>query len=362
MKNLKDYQKEISKCSKCGLCQSVCPIYKLTSNECCVSKGKFTMLYGVTKGELKLSKNINKYLDMCLKCEKCDKFCPADIKATEILTCAKNEYMKNNFTGKIIYFLQSKLIFSNCIKIGKIFSKIFRKRQKSYEKAANILYFKGCINEIFPQTDLYINKIFKNTPINIIEPDFECCGMPFLSEGNIKRFEECANHNIEKLQTEYDYLVTDCASCQSILDSYNKIFDAKTNLEKSVNWGDIIVEKAIKFYFTKPIKVTFHKPCHLKNDEFFGSIIQNCENVKYEEMIDYNDCCGFAGTFFIKNPKLSKELLLKKAKNILKTNADYVITTCPSCILGLKKGLKLAKNRHIKVVSLLEFLAMVEIK
>ena len=79
------------------------------------------------KNELKLSKNINKYLDMCLKCNKCDDFCPAEIKATEILTCAKNEYMKNHLFGKFTYLLQSKILFSNLINFCKILTKMPRK-------------------------------------------------------------------------------------------------------------------------------------------------------------------------------------------------------------------------------------------
>jgi len=362
MKTLEDYKKEISKCSKCGLCQSVCPIFKITKNECSVSRGKFVMLHGVVNKELKLTKNINKYLDMCLKCEKCDNFCPAEIKATEILTCAKSEYMNKNLAGKIIFLLQSKLVFSSAIKIGKLFSRIFRKERKSYEKAKNIMYFKGCVNEVFPQTDIYLNKIFKNTPINITEQNFECCGMPFLSEGNIKRFEECAQYNIKKLKCEYDYLVTDCASCQSVLHSYNKFFNAGIDTEKLLNWGDIIADSQIEFHFEKHVTVTFHKPCHLKNDDFFKKIIDNCQNAQYVEMENYDDCCGFAGTFAIKNPKLSKELMKSKGINIAKTNADYVITTCPSCILGLKQALKITKNKTTKVVSLLEFLSKAEIK
>ena len=181
--------------------------------------------------------------------------------------------------------------------------------------------------------------------------------MPFLSEGNIERFEQCAKHNIKKLKSDYDYLVTDCASCQSVINSYNKFFDANIDLKKSLNWGDIIADNNLKFSFKKPLKVTFHKPCHLANDDFFEKIIKNCENIEYIKMDNYDDCCGFAGTFSVKNPDISKEIMKQKANNISKTQADYVITTCPSCILGLKKGLKLVKNKHTKVVSLLEFLS-----
>ncbi len=62
------------------------------SNDCSVSRGKFIMLNGVIKGDLKLNKNINKYLDMCLKCNSCKSFCPSGIDAREIFIAAKAEY------------------------------------------------------------------------------------------------------------------------------------------------------------------------------------------------------------------------------------------------------------------------------
>ena len=359
MKTLKDYEKELSKCSKCGQCQVACPVYKLTKNDCTVSRGKFIMLHGVTQGELKLSKNINKYLDMCLKCGKCSDFCPAGIDALEIITCAKHEYMKKTVLGKIINFVQSRFVFSNMIKIGKL---LFNPHHATFplkrarENTLSVMYFKGCVNQVLPNTDKYLNKIFQNSDIEILTPDFDCCGLPFLSEGNLERFEQSAKTNITNLNTSYDYLVTDCASCESTLLSYPKYFDCNIKPEKTMNWGDIIALKDLKFEFEKPIKVTFHKPCHLKNDSFFEKIIKNCTNVEYIKMDDYDECCGFA----LKNRGLSKELSKNKAINIRNTDADYVITSCPACILGLKQGLKLINNKKNKVVSFLEFLDMAE--
>ena len=376
MKMLKDYEKELSKCSKCGQCQVACPVYKLTKNDCTVSRGKFIMLHGVTQGELKLTKNINKYLDMCLKCGKCSDFCPAGIDALEIITCAKQEYMKTTIISKIINFFQSKLVFSNFIKIGKL---IFRHSEQGIlrnktlgmteceespyitkENCLSVMYFKGCVNKVLPDTDKYLKKIFEKSDIEIIAPDFDCCGLPFLSEGNMDRFEQSAKTNIENLNTSYDYLVTDCASCESTLLSYKKYFDCNITSEKLLNWGDIIALKDLKFEFKHPVKVTFHKPCHLKNDSFFEKIIKNCTNVEYIKMDNYDECCGFAGSFALKNRGLSKELSKNKAINIRNTDADYVITSCPACILGLKQGLFLTGNKKTKVVSLLEFLALPE--
>ena len=171
----------------------------------------------------------------------------------------------------------------------------------------------------------------------------------------IEEFEKVAKNNINKIPTNCKYLITDCASCENTILNYSKYIENFTiNPEKLINWGDLIVQKRLKFKYKKHLKVTFHKPCHLKNDNFFEKLMRNCTNVEYIKMDDYEQCCGFAGTFGLKNPKLSKQLIRQKADNIKKTQADYVITTCPSCLAGLNIGLIGAKT---KVVSLLEFLA-----
>ena len=94
--------------------------------------------------------------------------------------------------------------------------------------------------------------------------------------------------------------------------------------------------------------------------------IQKLENNKnsfdFIKMENYDDCCGFAGSFAIKNSKLSSEISLKKAQSINKTTADYVITVCPSCILGLYQGLLLSKNFKTKPITLLDFLAKAKIE
>ncbi len=387
MKKLEDFKEEINKCSKCGLCQSVCPIYKLTGNDCAVSRGKFVMLDGVLKGDLKLNRNINKYLDLCLKCDKCSNFCPSSIDVCKILETAKYNYEKNKLWGKFIFFLESKYVFGNLLKLFKIIinSHPLREEKQLFASEASnrdvgaeanklkLLYFKGCVNNIFPQTDKFLHKLFDNSDVEIIEKDFDCCGLPFLSSGNLERFEEVKKHNLELMNCDFDYILTDCASCESTLKGYfqptrndvgleSTTYDLSLRAnEKSVaipsfiSLGELIANQNIKFKFEKPIKVTFHKPCHLENDDFWLKIIENCENVEYVKMKDYDECCGFSGEFAIKNHKISMQISKQKAQNAINTGADYVITTCPACVLGLKQGM-LGIKKSPKVLSLSDFL------
>lgn len=369
MHKLEDFRNEINKCSKCGLCQSVCPIYKLTGNDCAVSRGKFIMLDGVLKGDLKLNKTINKYLDLCLKCDKCSNFCPSAIDVCKIFETAKYEYAQNSFWSKFVFFLESKFVFGNFLKFSQNIQKIMKSTHHHLQtgkqlfaptasirdvgakktKKEKLLYFKGCVNTIFPQTDKFLHKLFDNSNIEIIEKDFDCCGLPFLSSGNLERYEEVKAHNLSLMNCEYDYILTDCASCESTLKKYAKA--------KFINLGELIAQQNIKFKFEKPIKVTFHKPCHLANDDFWLKIIENSENVEYVKMKDYDECCGLAGEFAIKNHKISQELSKQKAQKAIATGADYIVTTCPACVLGIKQGLIGIKNAP-KVLSLSDFLNM----
>src|SRR5574344_3027927 len=348
MKSLKDFKDDINKCSKCGLCQSVCPIYKITGNDCTVSRGKFAMLEGVLKGNLILNKNIDKYLDMCNKCGKCKDFCPSGIDAVKIFETAKYEYAQTNLFSKLIFFIESKLIFNNILNFFSLFNS--EKSVHASEKQIKLLYFKGCANKILPKNEFALKKILKNyNNVEIIEKDFGCCGVPFLSSGNLKRYEEVKEKNSQLMKGIYDYIITDCASCEDAIKQYEAEIPV-------INIMDFLVKYKKKFIFNKPLKVTFHKPCHLKNTDFLKPILELCENVKYVEMKDFDECCGFSGEFAIKNPGLAYKIMQNKTKNVLDTDADIVLTLCPACIIGLRTGLTGKKNAP-KVMNFVEFLS-----
>ncbi len=380
MKKLKDFEDDIHKCSKCGLCQSVCPVYLLTGNDCAVSRGKFVMLEGVLKGDLKLNKNIEKYLDMCMKCGKCERFCPSDINVCEILHTAKYECAKGSLHWILEKIIESDFIFRPIMKLCAYFTHLFdRPFKSSNNPKTRFMYFKGCVNNLFPDTERALKKIFSHLDVEISESDFDCCGLPFLSSGNLERYEKAKERNLKRMDCNYDYILTDCISCESTLKGYLKDKESvedepypTTPLEPEQKYQNIkfmsaiefLAAQKLKFKFKSPIRVTFHKPCHLENDDFLQKILDKCENVEYVEMKAYDDCCGFAGEFALKNRKISTRLGKLKAERIIRTEADIVITTCPACILGILHGYAtagvLSKNPP-KVMNIIDFLALADI-
>ncbi len=347
MKKLKDFEKEINKCSKCGLCQSSCPVYHATGNECAVSKGKFVMLSGVLKGDLKLSDKINSYLDLCLNCDKCSKFCPAGINVCEILQTAKYEYISNKKFFKIIKLFHCAL--EKFINLANRISEPFR--VKSLQSKRAILYFKGCANKIYPRTENSLKKLLNKAGIELVDADFSCCGLPFFSSGDLEKYEEAKALNTELInQSTAEYILTDCASCESTIKRYGTIN------KKFINAETLIAELGLKFKFKKKQKITFHRPCHIEDTDFLEKILQACENVEFIEIPE--SCCGLAGEFIFKKPRIAAMLMKKRASEIKNSGADIVLTSCPACVIGLKTALFGTK---IKIMNMLDFLSNAEI-
>lgn len=401
MKKLIDYKEEIHKCSKCGLCQSVCPVYEVTGNDCCVSRGKFIMLNGIVKGDLELNKNVNKYLDMCLKCNACKDFCPSAIDARRIFLTAKSQYFAKCPTSFFVKGFQSKFVFNSVLNLVKVATDTYRffkfdkiaatfypilqkfeigkkiilanefvakttkKTKKSeIQTTSKAVYFKGCVNEfINPKVKNATESVLAKMGVEVLPLNFECCGVPFLSSGNEEQFVKQAIYNLSQVPDEFDSFLTDCASCQNAFLEYkNYITDANLLkkidkiLEKSMNVSEFILKNIKSVEFDKKTSITFHKPCHLENTDFINDFLKKVQNVEYVEMEEFDKCCGFAGAFAINNPEISAKISAKKAKNALNTKADYVLTSCPVCVLGLTQGM-VENNDFAPVLNFVEFLS-----
>ena len=340
LKSLSDFNEEIHRCSKCGLCQAVCPVFQSTGNECTVSRGQFIMLDGVVNGKLKLSGHINKYLDLCLKCNKCSDFCPSEIDIIDVLLCAKHEYFKNSLEGKLYGFLESKWVFDTLLNITGFFTNLFSRHNKSQKFDTKAVYFGGCVSKLSPDINNYVTKLLNKMKIEVINTNLNCCGMPFLTTGNIDRFVENLEENISKLPDNIDLIITDCSSCEWAWGQYHKYLKdenlkSKLSKIKFKNIYSLIAENEIEFSAKNKEKLTFHNPCHESHSDDIEKLIKHINNTEYTELSGKNECCGFAGLEHPHTLKTLYPLYKSKRNDIRKSNADFLLTTCVGCLLNL---------------------------
>jgi len=394
---LKNYKEEVYKCSGCGLCQSVCPVYKILKTECAVSRGKFKLLNAIINKNFNYSKKTSKFMDLCLHCQACTEFCPSGIDAQKIIETAQYDMLEQGIFSypkfAMIQILSNKFYMIIVKYIIEILRKthiieyldIFKNKELSLLKEAltvkvepltspsetkkkyKALYFKGCINNyINPSCENAVRKILDNTQIEIVEADFECCGLPLKSSGNFNEFKNIIKKNLALIDENVDYILFDCASCLSTFFEYENFIDKndkkKFNKIKKKFISIYELLEKIEYEIEGPSEkqtVTFHYPCHTRNSkeqDIIKNILNKIPNTEYVESKESNSCCGAAGSYIVTNNKISKAISINKAENIINTNSNIVLTTCPVCVLGLKQGL-LEKKSDIQVQQLIEFLA-----
>jgi|GEM_PF-188644 len=412
MKRLKDYSEDIYKCTKCGFCQAICPIYKETGLETAVSRGKFTLLHGILNGRVDFTPKIAKYLDMCLGCRACYDFCPAGISAEEIITAARNENFrinsisllkkfiiwcfKSNIRLKLLKFAldiykksglipvvdkisgfsgrPGKLVqvFNQQLKENIQYKKLTPVRENSGIKVA---YFPGCIGS-------YVNPSAKNAVIMVLEKhgvevimpkNLSCCGISSRSAGDYETFRALAEKNLRAIPSDINYLITDCASCGSAWEFYPEFFEGELKQKaeeisrKAVNINKFLDETNLYIPEGTQLKesVTYHDPCHLARfqrvTEEPRNILKKIPGIDYREMEEADICCGAAGTFCVSKPGISLAISKRKAQNVINTEAGVVSTSCSACKIGLANGL-VDSNTRKKLISPVELLAKLYIQ
>lgn len=353
MKHLQDFKEEIHKCSKCGLCQKDCPIYQVTGNDCSVSRGQFIMLKGLINGDLRMTKKLNRYLSLCLKCGKCSEFCPSGIDVVDILSAAKNEYFKKSFSEKIFSFVQKYFIFG----LIPDFVRIFAPKIKSKTFDKKVIYFGGCNSKY--SGNKAITKILNSAGIEVISPNFSCCGIPFFTRGDFENYKNYMKNYIEILR-KYNIkdIVTLCASCEKTIKDYIKWCDSDEDKKllselRVKNIYEYLHENNIKLKLKKPTEVTYHKPCNQSNYDDVKYVLNSVENLEYIEVEGFDKCCGLNGIFRFKEYPIMSKIMRFKRNSIISAKVKYVLTSCFGCEIALR----LYSFGKFKSANLIDFLS-----
>ncbi len=89
VKDLKQLEDLLVQCSRCGTCQSVCPLYKKDRQESSVARGKMYLLDALLEGQIQKAEEIQQYVDYCVLCGRCKANCPSGVKTDEIFLRAR---------------------------------------------------------------------------------------------------------------------------------------------------------------------------------------------------------------------------------------------------------------------------------
>ncbi len=223
----------------------------------------------------------------------------------------------------------------------------------------SVLYFPGCGSErMFPEIGTAVLALLYHSGVRtVIPPEYSCCGYPFLANGKNDQAELRSYENRVILHRiadavgymEIDTVLVSCGTCMEMLMKYDidnifpggKLFDINEF---------IVEERLFSAGVEREGKILYHEPCHtpLKTLGYKKTI----PSLLNTEPLLVPHCCGEAGTLTLSRPDISSALRQRKKHHVVATmkgSNDVLLTSCPSCVLGLSK---LRNGTNIQVKSL----------
>jgi len=112
-----------------------------------------------------------------------------------------------------------------------------------------------------------------------------------------------------------------------------------------------------------PHRVTYHPTCHSLRVTRVGDaplrLLRAVGGLELAELPDASECCGFGGTFSIKNADVSTAMLGDKCRTVVATGAEVCTAVDGSCLLHIGGGLDRLRT-GVRTLHLAEILATTE--
>jgi len=195
-----------------------------------------------------------------------------------------------------------------------------------------------------------------------------CCGQPAYNSGYITKTKETMKHMM-KVFKDSEYVVGPSGSCVAMIREYEEIFhgdpewqeEAKKLAGKTFELTQFIVDVLgiVDVGSSFKGRVTYHPSCHMTRllgvKEAPVQLLNHAPGVELIELPISEDCCGFGGTFAIKNAAISGQMVQEKVDHVVETEAEYLVGGDMACLMNIGGRLS-REGRNVKVVHLAEIL------
>ena len=180
--------------------------------------------------------------------------------------------------------------------------------------------------------------------------DEPCCGAPYHTYGQYQKFKEHAQKVYARLRSKgVKEMITLNPICGAIMRNYYPQVVPEWDI-KVRHFSEVVAEQMpkgnLKLGLPKKAKVVFHDPCHLSRHQRVvdapRKIIQQIDDVELVEprRCKFNSRCAGCGGLEATHPKIAKKIAEDRTKELLETGADYVVTSCPACVMMIRVAAK----------------------
>ena len=247
-----------------------------------------------------------------------------------------------------------------------------REIELSQPKPVRASLFVTCIiDQLYPEVGVSVVRVLRRCGVEVDFPEGQsCCGQPLYNSGFTREAKKLAARTLDALE-DSDYVVVPSGSCGAMLRVfYEDLFaDEPAMAGRAASLSrrvyeftefltDVLAIDDVPAVEGSSGTVAYHPSCHLLREMRVKDgprrLLENAGGVELVELPDAEQCCGFGGTFAVKYPHISEEMLADKLESIRRSGADTITACDMGCLMHIGGAISRQdlpiKARHIAQV------------
>ena len=413
-----EYQQMIKRCLRCSICKwipqlqiksqkyaTICPSIDKYNYHAYSGGGRIILALALEMGRIKPSEEVRDVVYKCSACGGCAISCKFlnTLEPLEIIMKLREKLVDAGYGP----MPQQQRYIEAIEKVNNPYNEPHDKRfdwlpdDIKLDHHSKILYFVGCTSSYRrKETARATVRILSSAGVsfNILEENEYCCGSPVLRTGDVKKFQQFLNKNLDIIDSkEIDTIIFSCAGCYDTFKvDYPLYRDYNFRVLHTVEFFDELIQKSnLKLTNEVPLTVTYHDPCHLgrnaeRYEEWDGDVVElmplisidvppkpkrtgakgiysaprsilckipGLELVEMERIKEYSYCCGAGAGVKSAFPEFAIHTAKTRIEEAESTGANIVTSACPFCSTNLQDAIR-ESNSNLKFIDINEIILM----
>jgi glycolate dehydrogenase iron-sulfur subunit len=389
----------LRKCVHCGFCTATCPTFVLLGDERDSPRGRIYFIKAMLEGDRAPTAEEVRHVDRCLSCLSCMTTCPSGVNYMHLVDHGRH-YIEQKYTrrpldrllrGLLAVMMPRPGLFRAMAVLGRLAKPLapllpsssrdpggatFLRRLRAMIDALpdriagpspvdrpqtfaaagprrkRVALMPGCGQQVLaPEVNEATVRLLTRHGVEVVNvAGSGCCGSAVQHIGHNERALELAKRNIDAwLGQEFDAIVINASGCGTTVKDYGAMFahdpawtdkaERVSKLAKDVS--EVMLDVGLANVTNQPLTVAYHSACSMQHgqkiDQQPKKLLRDAGFV-VKDVPDGHLCCGWAGTYQVLQPDLSRRLRDAKVANIERLKPDVIAAGNFGCIGNIASG------------------------
>jgi len=389
----------LRKCVHCGFCTATCPTFVLLGDERDSPRGRIYLIKAMLEGNRAPTHQEVRHVDRCLSCLSCMTTCPSGVNYMHLVDHGRH-HIEDTYTRPLSDRLLRRLLgvlmprprlFRWATVLGWLAKPLaaalparssdpggatFLRRMKAMidaipaiipdaspvdrpqtfpaagPRVRRVALMPGCGQQVLaPEVNEATVRLLTRHGVEVVNvAGSGCCGSSVQHIGDNRQALELAKRNIDAwLAQEFDAIVINASGCGTTVKDYGHMFaddpawkvKAARVASLARDVSELMAEVGLANVTARPLTIAYHSACSMQHGQKVNEqprkLLRDAGFI-VKDVPEGHLCCGWAGTYQVLQPELSRRLRDRKVANIESVKPDVIASGNFGCVGNIASG------------------------